>query len=148
MTLLANAYAWTLSGRRCTSRRVLPVLMLHMLTLPVQVVDSTQLIAALPSTTHTARAAGSGKTLIGYAHNWDAGAPYPGRGFDGTAPYIRLTDFNAAYNVLVVAFADSTAGGAVSFAPKVQTPEAFKADIQVWCCATFAHMPCCHCHIV
>jgi hypothetical protein len=70
--------------------------------------------------------------LIGYAHNWDEGDPYQGRGFDSTAPYIRLVDFPTTYNVLVVSFATGDAqSGTVYFKPKIQTPEEFKADVQV-----------------
>lgn len=92
------------------------------------------IVAAAPllaSAAHVPRNTPS-PVLIGYAHNWDEGDPYQGHGFDGTAPYIRLVDFPATYNVLVVSFATGDAqSGTVSFVPKMQTPEAFRADVQV-----------------
>ena len=66
----------------------------------------------------------------------------PGKGFSGTAPYIRLPDFDPAYNVLMVAFASSGSNGSVSFTPKFQSADEFKADIQVRVCV-IASCGCC-----
>ncbi|HEU4551687.1 MAG TPA: glycosyl hydrolase family 18 protein [Chitinophaga sp.] len=63
---------------------------------------------------------GTGKVIVGYWHNWN----------DANAPYIRLRDVNAKYNVIDVAFAEAGADQAtLMFTPDGVSAADFKSDV-------------------
>ncbi len=62
----------------------------------------------------------TGKVITGYWHNWN----------NASAPYIRLRDVNAKYNVIEIAFALAGSDNAtLSFTPEGTTVADFKSDI-------------------
>jgi chitinase len=62
------------------------------------------------------------KVIVGYFHNWN----------NASAPYIRLRDVNAKYNVVNIAFATPVSHGdmTMTFEPTMQTKAEFISDIK------------------